>query len=115
MPSHCERLLGRGSKDKNEKNKNEDKEIAELPNIENSNEISIFPNPSNGSFNVEALNAISENVLIEVFDMLGSRCYSKEQAGFKQIQISLENVNKGVFFVKVTSANKSLSTKLIIH
>ncbi|MDB4710341.1 T9SS type A sorting domain-containing protein [Flavobacteriales bacterium] len=114
-PSHCDRPAGRGSKYKNEKIKNEDKERAELPNIENSNEISAFPNPSNGTFNVEALNAVSENVLIEVFDMLGSRCYSKEQAGFKQIQISLENVNKGVFFVKVTSANKSLSTKLIIH
>lgn len=115
VPLHCERLLGGGNKDKNEKNKIDEKEIAELPNIENSNEISVFPNPSNGSFNVEALNAISENVLIEVFDMLGSRCYSKEQAGFKQAQINLENVNKGVFFVKITSANKSLSTKLIIH
>lgn len=83
--------MGGGSKDKNEKNKNEQKEIAELPNIENSNEISVFPNPSNGSFNVETLNAISGNVLIEVFDMLGSRCYSKEQAGFKQLQNNLEN------------------------
>lgn len=84
-------------------------------NFLNGNQIKTYPNPSNGSFNVVALNAISENVLIEVFDMLGIRCYSKEQAGFKQAQISLENVNKGVFFVKITSANKSLSTKLIIQ
>lgn len=74
--------------------------------------ISIFPNPSNG--NVTLTNSTESFVSIEIFDILGNSVL-KTQSTEKNINLNLENANKGVYFVQMTnkSGNKTVK-KLVI-
>ncbi len=73
--------------------------------------LSVYPNPSNGEFRI---NNLSYDMNIEVYDLRGqlvSRNYSIESD-----LISLTNLGKGIYFLKVVSNNKvALFQKIIIE
>jgi hypothetical protein len=71
--------------------------------------ISFYPNPTNGILNIHS-NSIIDN--IEVFDILGKKCFAKESAN-NTIKVDLSALQPGVYFVKVSSENSVETKKLI--
>lgn len=82
-------------------------------NIEkNISEISIFPNPNNGNFTIQFENQI-ENNSVEIFSVVGQKVFEKFDVKTNIIEIS--NLEKGVYFVKVTNQNNGKTKKVIVN
>jgi len=89
-----------------------------LGNANNINEIAntnfnIFPNPTTGVFTIKRNS--QENAKIVIFDLLGKVVYTKENETKREIDLDLSNVNKGVYFVSVTSNNKRVIQRMVVN
>lgn len=78
------------------------------------NEISIYPNPSNGNFTFNYVNNKQENVTIQVFDVSGSLIYKVTTNDYiinKDINLSEEG--NGVYVLKLTTNEHFVIKKLV--
>lgn len=73
----------------------------------------VFPNPSNGNFTIKA-NDVVKHVNITVMNVLGERIKSIDLVGFTTTDLNLNEYNNGVYFVKITSGNKTISKKVFV-
>lgn len=91
---------------------------AALPiNIETVYEkINVYPNPSNGNFNIK-LPGVKEEVTITILNANGGTLLRKKVRGNHNnlIAFHLPNVAKGVYIVQVFADNKMHTSKLIIQ
>lgn len=71
--------------------------------------LSIYPNPVKSNLNINLAN--EEQTIIEIFDVLGKRVYSKKL--LSSGSINLQNLKTGVYIIKFTQKNKTVSKKLI--
>jgi hypothetical protein len=71
--------------------------------------LAIYPNPSNGIFNISAGNISIDSV--DLFDMTGKKIDFKTNK--EKTVIDLSTVSDGVYFVKITSNNQSTTKKII--
>lgn len=78
----------------------------------NPNNISIYPNPNNGTFNVSFPSQIN-NASIEVYNSIGALVYKQEIIN-QENSIELSNQANGLYFVKVVRENKIVGTRKII-
>ncbi|MBL0328360.1 MAG: SBBP repeat-containing protein [Bacteroidetes bacterium] len=78
----------------------------------NSNDISIYPNPNNGTFNISFASQI-KNASIEVYNSLGSLVY-KEEIANQENSIELSNQANGLYFVKVMSENEIVGIRKVV-
>lgn len=77
---------------------------------------SVFPNPSNGKFDVKMDGNSNEIVNIKVFSLIGEMVYETETTNDNVAKsIDLEKVSNGVYFIKVNSNNKEFTKKIIIN
>jgi endonuclease I/chitodextrinase len=74
--------------------------------------ISLYPNPSNGEFTLYYSNS-NKTYTIEIFSMLGQTVFLKEN--IKQSSVSITNLPKGIYLVKITDDSKSTNKKIIIN
>lgn len=73
----------------------------------------VFPNPSNGMVNVKIQQYVG-NLEIEVYDVNGRLVYSKAEINFNnESQINVQNLQSGVYVVKLKGDSINYSTKLI--
>jgi subtilisin-like proprotein convertase family protein len=91
-------------------------ELLEVASVENF-EFSIYPNPNNGTFNVQFDSADSGNVTIQVYDMRGRRIYEKQSLATggifnDSIQLSAQS---GIYLVNIEHGGKTTSKKIIIN
>ncbi|NTW32610.1 MAG: T9SS type A sorting domain-containing protein [Bacteroidetes bacterium] len=81
-------------------------------NYKNNNNISIFPNPSNGIFTINNTNGIKQ---INVYNVLGENIYTtnnlKQQTSN---EIDLSKFQKGIYFVKIFDGEKNHTEKVVI-
>jgi hypothetical protein len=88
------------------------------PNLgmDNPNNIlfTLSPNPSNGNFTL-ALPEYMQDALLTVYNNLGQIVFTEQllQAGLHQISAA-NRLSSGVYYVKVTQDNKSLTKKILI-
>ncbi|TAL68755.1 MAG: T9SS type A sorting domain-containing protein, partial [Bacteroidetes bacterium] len=78
----------------------------------------ISPNPFSSSFNIEFTNNKSSNVLIDLYDILGNRIYTKNlgflESGMQTTTINLkEDINPGCYLVVVRSGADIQSIKVV--
>lgn len=75
-------------------------------------EFKIYPNPSNGNFNVifDDSNGIHS---VEIISLLGQKVFEKNNV--KSASISVTNLPKGTYLIKVTKDSKSRTEKIIIN
>ncbi len=78
----------------------------------NQDDFTIYPNPSNGNFNV-IFNGSNGLHSVEIFSIIGQKVYEKinTQSG----NISVNNLQKGTYLVKVTKDSKSIVKKIVIN
>ena len=72
----------------------------------------IYPNPSNGDFNIIFDNSDGAHS-IEIFSLLGQKVFEKNN--IQSSSISVTNLQKGTYLIKVTKDSKSRTEKIIIN
>lgn len=77
------------------------------------NNLVVYPNPSNGIFNISAGNI--QLTQVEVYDLTGKIIVSKKemQSANTQSSIDLSDAAQGVYFVKITADNQSVVKRII--
>lgn len=75
--------------------------------------LSVFPNPSEGTVNFSGLKS---NDIIQIFDVLGKKVYETKAVNETQV-LDLRNQTKGLFIYTIKDAltDKTLQGKLVIH
>ena len=78
------------------------------------NNVNIYPNPSNGLLNVNFNLLNPSNVVVSVYNMIGEKVvsYNKENASAVNTTLDLSKCASGVYFVKITSTNQTLTQKI---
>lgn len=80
--------------------------------------VQIYPNPGNGQFTLSIAGANFTQITIAVVDIQGKVVYSESDkantTGFSKT-MNLENLAKGVYYLKLTADNFAKIEKLIIQ
>lgn len=79
-------------------------------------DFSIYPNPSNGEFNLEMTINNPDNYKVEVQDLLGHLIYTKTIAGFTgayKTTVDLKEQSKGIYFISIACSTGKNVLKLI--
>lgn len=79
--------------------------------------IAVYPNPSNGNFNVQYTSATSNPIAVTVYDMRGRAVYvnSYENTGVINQPIALTNVQSGVYLLTVVDGNQKGVKRIVIQ
>lgn len=75
--------------------------------------ISIYPNPNNGKFVLEA-NGINTKYDITITDILGKLVYSQQNQNPKS-EIDLSVKTNGTYFIQIKTENEVFNQKVIVH
>ncbi|WP_338768824.1 BspA family leucine-rich repeat surface protein [Bernardetia sp. ABR2-2B] len=75
----------------------------------------IYPNPSNGRFNIHFGKALLEDIEITIFDGIGREIHSTTfEKGSQDFQINLQKQSSGMYMMRFNQNNSSYSKQLII-
>ncbi|MDL5048498.1 DUF5011 domain-containing protein [Oscillatoria amoena NRMC-F 0135] len=78
--------------------------------------VSVYPNPSNGNFTVEATQAFGQGVTITVTNLLGATVYQTQpESSATKALINLEGINAGIYFVNISNGNRVETTKIVVR
>lgn len=80
--------------------------------------ISVFPNPASGSVNIVADKDLNETTAVELTDLSGRVVISQAVAKIAKgqaLNVSLAEVSKGAYFLKLKNSNTLLVKKLIVE
>lgn len=75
-------------------------------------DFTIYPNPTKGNFNINFDNS-NQDFNIEIFSLLGQKVFEKENT--RSSSISVSNLQKGIYLVKITKDSKSITKKIEIN
>ena len=84
--------------------------VAAVESIEELN-INIYPNPTNSFINISHENTSSTNV--KIYNILGEMVFDNDYSTSGNIRINASEFSAGVYNVKVTANNKTVSKKII--
>lgn len=80
--------------------------------IEVSNNLKIFPNPTNGQFNLN-FNKVKVKTEIKIFNSLGQLVLEKNISSTDKISLSISDQPSGIYFVEVNADGESYRTKVV--
>ena len=86
------------------------KETKEI--ISTTNDFRIYPNPSNGEFNISFDNPKGD-YSIEIYSLIGQKVFEKEKT--QSSTVSVSNLQKGIYLVKIMKDSKSTIKKIEIN
>ncbi|HLX66078.1 MAG TPA: T9SS type A sorting domain-containing protein, partial [Puia sp.] len=90
-----------------------------LPYSSSSNPVTVSPNPSNGSFQLQFLFNSADNTAVVIYDMLGQRVYEQQlgnYSGYFSGQIDAVNLASGIYVLKVIHGGSTYQKEIkIIH
>ena len=80
--------------------------------INNNNDLSIYPNPSNGVFSVSCEN---QNInKIEVSNMIGEILFEQNINGILNSKFDLSHLNSGIYFINIYGQETDFTKKIFI-
>lgn len=79
--------------------------------------MNIFPNPSNGLFNLEMNASKAGNFNVEIINIQGQVVYSKQinQDGFYKDQIDISKEAKGIYYIRINDGMNMQVSKIMIQ
>ncbi len=89
--------------------------IEDNPAVETFN---IFPNPNEGTFNIELVGEAEENIELTVFDVLGQAIYTDNYdfySGELNTQIELQNIAPGTYMIKLAVRDRASYQKIVVY
>jgi endonuclease I len=78
--------------------------------IDESSELKIYPNPSDGNF---FINNSKKEYSIEIYNSIGQKVYQRKNTNSETLSVS--QLGKGVYFMKITDDSKFTTKKIIIN
>lgn len=75
--------------------------------------ISVFPNPTDRFINISMKNNLDKDYLVTVYDLLGRIVVTPEIYREDDAQIDLQNLNAGIYILKVNQNNSTKTFKII--
>ncbi|WP_298424091.1 M4 family metallopeptidase [uncultured Kordia sp.] len=82
--------------------------------VANNNGFSVYPNPSKGSFNIQAKKNLGD-VSVNIFDINGRSIYTKDVTLTGTVNFNLDNLQSGLYILRVEGDNFTESRKIIIE
>lgn len=82
------------------------------------NIVEVYPNPTLGAFNIAIANANASELMINIVDIQGKEVFSsvdKNVNGTFNKQVNIENIAKGVYYIKVNTGAELKIEKLVIQ
>lgn len=77
----------------------------------------VYPNPSNGTFNLKFTPDSAENIEVSLFDlrgrMINQSIFDEASTGVFNKQLDYNDIDAGMYFLVVKNGNKSVTKKLI--
>ncbi|WDF62214.1 endonuclease [Flavobacterium sp. KACC 22763] len=89
--------------------------MVQTPEIEEeviAGEIAIYPNPSNGNFNIQP-GIVNSPYSIEIFSFSGQKVF--EQQNTTSPEVSVHNLPTGIYIIKIIKGEKTAFKKVIIN
>tara|TARA_B100001287_G_scaffold6636_1_gene5092 strand:- start:14359 stop:16362 length:2004 start_codon:yes stop_codon:yes gene_type:complete len=84
-----------------------------------SNDIEIFPNPSNGVINIKfEQNALTSSSKFTIVNLLGDLVFSgslESDISVGSTQVNLSNISKGVYFLNFNTSGSTICKKIILE
>lgn len=87
--------------------------VSSVASLTVQNEFVIFPNPTDGKFQVSGLKLQVAN--IEIYNLLGEKIYSTAVIGRPASVIDISNHPEGIYFLNIKTVAASFTHKLIIQ
>jgi hypothetical protein len=92
--------------------------VTGINNANNQENIQLFPNPATDKITVTSGSTINSNVLVNIVDVAGrvaqTASFNNLTANGQQA-IDISKLAKGVYFVKINSANSEMVEKLVVR
>ncbi len=79
----------------------------------NENNITVYPNPSEGKFTLESTLVIGNSLLVNVYNVLGEIVYQSSTKQLNNLKIDLSNEADGIYFVEIKTGDRTVRKKLI--
>lgn len=73
----------------------------------------LFPNPLNTDLSIEFSDEISTPINIEICNVLGKVVFKNQYSASQKLEVDLSQLSNGIYFIKIFTANKQLTSKLI--
>lgn len=73
----------------------------------------IFPNPVTSELNVQSKQAFTTNTFFEVYDQLGKKVFEQKSLDANLNTLNFEQLNTGLYFLKVTNGNQEQIFKIL--
>lgn len=88
-----------------------------IPGISLGQSLTLYPNPSNGLFNVQFSLIEARDLRIDVMNILGDRVISQKHQSVKDntIQFDMNHVAPGVYFIVLQSEDETVTKKMVIR
>jgi len=82
--------------------------------FDNTNFFSVFPNPTNGSFNVSLKTNASDDLKIRIYNTIGQQVkdIKVETISSKTFTVNMENQTNGIYFVELKSKDQTFVQKI---
>ncbi len=79
-----------------------------------SSKLNVYPNPANNNITIETISGSFNESEISVYNLLGAKVYSKSLLPSKKIQLELNGLESGVYYLSVNSSDIKEVRKIII-
>jgi hypothetical protein len=87
-----------------------------IGNKDNNDIVKLYPNPAKNEITIEFNYLIEENILFELYDVLGNKVMCRQLLrNNNKVNVSTKNLNQGIYFYKIILNNNIIaSDKLVI-
>ncbi|MEA2042670.1 MAG: T9SS type A sorting domain-containing protein, partial [Bacteroidota bacterium] len=85
-----------------------------ISDIQNTELITVFPNPTTGIFTIKNLKASERPLSVEITNINGQIIYSSKLQNIKTSQIDISNQPKGIYFIKIRTDKTIYTVKIIL-
>ena len=79
--------------------------------------VTVYPNPSNGNFNVKLNLPSTENVTVEVYNLMGSKVMDVAAGSLSNetFEVNMSNSSNGMYIVRMTVNGTVINKKIVLN